>query len=76
MRYNIGNLKSEVEYMSEIIISALDLAVSAPGAISSRQSRDKWQILPYETGEISGNLLLAGELSTPSDVTLHLGLRG
>lgn len=62
--------------MSEYIISALDSAVSDPGAISSRQSRDKWQILPYETGEISGNLLLAGELSTPSDVTLHLGLHG
>lgn len=60
--------------MKEIIFSNLpDLC---NGEISRIPSRDMWQRVHYTAGDVSGEMLYAGELCTPSDLRFKLGLRG
>ena len=62
--------------MEGIIFSDLDKYLVADDKTPNAHPSDKWQIMSYRCGEVSGNLLYAGELTQPSDVTLRLGLSG
>ena len=62
--------------MNGILFSKLDEIAARPERLSAKTTASNWQIIPYETAEVSGNLLAAGELTTPEDVTLKLGLSG
>jgi len=59
-----------------IIFSRLNDIVKEKSNISDINTKDKWRVVPYKCGDISGKLLLAGELTRPEDITLSLGLSG
>lgn len=60
----------------EILLSKLDEYVVNRDALSDRQISDKWQVVPYETDSVSGNMLLAGECAQPPEIELKLGVKG
>ena len=60
----------------EVIFSTLEDIVTDKEALSPLPSADKWQTMSYTAGEVSGRMLLAGELCRPKDLTVKLGLRG
>ncbi len=62
--------------MEGILFSKLDELVLERSELSERTSADKWQVMPYRCGDISGRLLFAGELTKAKDVRLKLGLSG
>ena len=60
--------------MKEIIFANLpDLCDKEVSAIASRSA---WQKVRFTAGDISGEMLYAGELCTPEDLRFKLGLRG
>lgn len=62
--------------MDSIIFNNLNKIVSQPELLCEKTTQNQWQVMPYATGDIAGNLLVAGELTSPEDVTLKLGLSG
>ncbi len=62
--------------MNDVLISYLDRSVLQADRISTELTADTWQVIPYEAGDVKGNLLLSGEMSASPEVTLHLGLSG
>ena len=61
---------------NEYIISDFSSAVLEKDKLSSCSLPDRWEIVPYETAEISGTLLVASELSEPETVTVDPALEG
>lgn len=62
--------------MDGIVFSDLDKYVVEKDLISTTVTPDKWYAMPYTCGDISGKMLFAGELTTPPQLTLKLGLSG
>ena len=62
--------------MQEVLFSNLNEIVKEKSRIQNKVSKNKWCIIPYVCDKISGNLLLAGELTTPKNLTLKLNLKG
>jgi len=60
----------------EIIFSNLNEFIEEKNNIDGKVTKDKWTYMPYEAGKIKGNFLLAGEMTSPSDVTVKLNLTG
>ena len=62
--------------MDGIVFSYLDKLVTDSDKISDKLTADKWYAMPYKCGDISGRMLFAGELTSPPEVRLSLGLEG
>lgn len=62
--------------MKEILFSYLDKYVEDSESVSVSLTSDKWYLMPYRCGDISGKMLFSGELTNPPDVRLKLGLCG
>lgn len=60
----------------EVIFSSLEDAVINKDDLSPLPSEDKWQTMQYTAGDVSGRMVIAGELCHPRDLTVKLGLRG
>lgn len=60
----------------EIILSSLADIICNKEDISSSLSTDKWQSMEFSAGGISGNMLVAGEMCHPKDLTLKPNLVG
>ncbi len=54
----------------------LDKYVREQEALSDTYTTDKWKVMPYETPGFRGNLLIAGQLTSPPPLTLDLGVTG
>lgn len=54
----------------------LDKYVREQEALSDVYTPDKWKVMPYETPGFRGNLLIAGQLTSPPPLTLDLGVTG
>jgi hypothetical protein len=61
---------------NEILISRLNECVTDKSLLADEPSPKSWHVIPYETGEFSGNMLAAGEEAFPEEVSLNLGVRG
>ena len=61
---------------NEYVISDFSLAVMEKERLSSDSLPDRWEVVPYETAEISGAFLVASELSDPEFVTVDPALDG
>lgn len=62
--------------MQEVLFPNLNEIVKEKSRIQNKICKNKWSIIPYVCDKISGNLLLAGELTTPKNLTLKLNLKG
>ena len=60
----------------EYIISDLSNAVLEKELLSPKSHPNCWEVLTYETAEVSGSLLWASELSFPQPVTIKPELSG
>ena len=60
----------------ELIISDLSNAVLEKELLTSKSHPNCWEVLTYETAEVSGSLLWASELSFPQPVTIKPELSG
>lgn len=61
---------------NEIIISDLEKVSLSGEHISDQLHKTKWTSVPYESSFVSGRLLLAGEMTSPPEITLRLRLYG
>ena len=61
---------------NEYVISDFSLAVMEKERLSSCSLPERWEVVPYETAEISGSLLVASEMSEPETVTVDPALEG
>ena len=61
---------------NEYVISDFSSAVMEKDSLSVHSFPDKWEVVPYETAEISGSLLVASEMSEPAPVTVDPALTG
>ena len=61
---------------NEYVISDFSSAVMEQDRLSRHSLPDRWEVVPYETAEISGKLLVASEMSEPAPVTVDPALRG
>lgn len=59
-----------------IILNNLWQYVIEQDRISNIRTADKWQRLPYEIDDFSGEMLLAGECTEPEKLTLKVGVSG
>ena len=62
--------------MDPIIFSNLNEIASQPELLCEKTTQNQWQVMPYATGDVEGNLLVAGAQTEPQDITLQLGLSG
>lgn len=62
--------------MKSIVLSRLDGLVTDSGLVSDELVADKWQIIDYETADVHGRMLVAGECTFPTDVELQLNVSG
>lgn len=61
---------------NEYVISDFSTAVVEKDSLSVHSFPDKWEVVPYETAEILGSLLVASEMSEPAPVTVDPALTG
>lgn len=59
----------------EIIFSNLDELTNLP-LVEKQQASDKWQKIPYEAGDLKGNMLVAGEMCYPEKLELDFKVKG
>lgn len=59
-----------------VIISDFKCAVNEKNAMSALPSRDTWEVKSYQTKNISGTFLFAGEASQPQELTVDPQLSG
>jgi len=69
-------LKNDGQMPEGIIFSDLAKCCENQDAISYERRLDKWEVLPYETATICGNMLSAFETVTPPPVKLNVNLTG
>ena len=62
--------------MDPIIFSNLNEIASQSELLCEKTTQNQWQVMPYATGDVEGNLLVAGAQTEPQDITLQLGLSG
>ena len=60
----------------EVIISDFSVAVAEKDRLSVTPAPDRWEVVPYETAAVAGNLLLAGPMEYPEPVTVQPELTG
>lgn len=68
--------KNDSQMPEGIIISDLARYCENQDAISCERRLDKWEVIPYETATICGNMLSAFETTTPPLVKLNVNLTG
>ncbi len=62
--------------MKGILFSDLSAIVKEKELLSDITEPDKWEKVNYQTADISGVMLVAGQMSYPGDLTLKLNLKG
>jgi len=62
--------------MKQIIFSHLDKIAQGALGDGTIATKDLWQPMEYEAGDIKGTMLIAGEDSYPEPITLKLGVEG
>ena len=68
--------KNDSQMPAGIIISDLAGYCENQDAISCKRLLDKWEVVPYETATICGNMLSAFTTMTPSPAKLNVNLTG
>lgn len=69
-------LKNDSQIPEGIIISDLAGVCENRDSISDKRQVDKWEVVPYETATICGNMLSAFATMTPPPAKLHVNLTG
>lgn len=69
-------VQGESTLTSSILISDLASSAIPNEHVSSKRSRKHWQAIRYETAGVQGTMLLAGQETSPSPVTITLRLKG
>lgn len=59
-----------------IILNNLWQYAEEQDRISTERTEDRWQRVPYEIEDITGEMLLAGECTSVDKLTLKLGIKG
>lgn len=62
--------------MTQVVLSQHDQLVVDSELVSPDLEKDRWQVVSYETAEVSGRMLVAGECTFPDAIELHLNVTG